>query len=82
MRGSSFRHLGLAIDGIPALYSIHSIHEVPDGGSIAMVNSEALGAASLRPGSYPQRLGRRLSGENRLRYARRQPRGRPRPCGG
>ena len=42
VRGSSFRHLGLAIDGIPAPYLIHSIHEVPDGGSIAMVNSEAL----------------------------------------
>ena len=63
VRGSSFRHLGLAIDGIPAPYLIHSIHEVPDGGSIAMVNSEALGAASLRPGSYPQRLGRRLSAQ-------------------
>ena len=63
VRGSSFRHLGLAIDGIPAPYLIHSIHEVPDGGSIAMVNSEALGAASLRPGSYPQRLGRRLGAQ-------------------
>jgi hypothetical protein len=63
VRGSSFRHLGLAIDGIPAPYLIHSIHEVMDGGSITMVNSEALGAASLRPGSYPQRLGRRLGAQ-------------------
>ena len=31
-----------------------------------MVNSEALGAASLLPGSYPQRLGRRLGGEVEL----------------
>ena len=63
VRGSSFRHLGLAIDGIPASYLIHSIHAVTDGGSIAMVNSEALGAVSLRPGSYPQRLGRRLGAQ-------------------
>jgi hypothetical protein len=28
-----------------------------------MVNSEALGAASLRPGGYPQRLGRRLGAQ-------------------
>ena len=63
VRGSSFRHLGLAIDGIPAPYLIHSIHEVMDGGSITMVNSEALGAASLQPGSYPQRLGRRLGAQ-------------------
>jgi hypothetical protein len=63
VRGSGFRHLGLAIDGIPAPYLIHSIHTVTDGGSIAMVNSEALGAASLLPGSYPQRLGRRLGAQ-------------------
>lgn len=66
VRGSGFRHIGLAIDGIPAPYLIHSIHNVPDGGSIAMVNSEALGAASLLPGSYPQRLGRRLGAEVEL----------------
>src|SRR5688572_28471949 len=63
VRGSSFRHIGLAIDGIPAPYLIHSIHAVTDGGSIAMINSEALAAASLRPGSYPQRLGRRLGAQ-------------------
>src|SRR5262245_14444070 len=63
VRGSPFRHIGLAIDGIPAPYLIHSIHAVTDGGSIAMINSEALGAASLLPGSYPQRLGRRLGAE-------------------
>jgi hypothetical protein len=60
VRGSTFRHVGLAIDGIPSPYLIHGIHGVTDGGSIAMVNSEALGSASLLPGSYPQRTGRRL----------------------
>lgn len=63
VRGTTFRQIGLAIDGIPAPYLIHSIHAVTDGGSIAMVNSEALGAVSLRPGSYPQRLGRRLGAQ-------------------
>jgi hypothetical protein len=63
VRGSGFRHVGLAIDGIPAPNLIHSIYGVGDGGSIAMVNSEALGAASLRPGSYPQRIGRRLGAQ-------------------
>jgi hypothetical protein len=42
---------------------IHGIHGATDGGSIAMVNSEALGAAALLPGSYPQRTGRRLGAE-------------------
>jgi hypothetical protein len=66
VRGNSFRHLGLVIDGIPSPYLIHSIHAVTDGGSIAMVNSEALGSASLLPGSYPQRIGRRLGAQVNL----------------
>ena len=60
VRGSSFRHLGLMIDGLPSPYLIHGIHGATDGGSITMVNSEALGSASLLPGGYPQRTGRRL----------------------
>jgi hypothetical protein len=63
VRGSGFRHVNLAIDGIPSPYLIHGIHGVSDGGSIAMVNSEALGTASLLPGSYPQRIGRRLGAQ-------------------
>jgi hypothetical protein len=59
VRGSPFRALGLAVDGIPSPYLIHTIHGVTDGGSIAMVNSEALGSVSLLPGGYPQRTGRR-----------------------
>ena len=63
VRGSSFRQIGLVIDGIPSPYLIHGIYGATDGGSIAMVNSEALGAAALLPGSYPQRTGRRLGAE-------------------
>src|SRR5688572_219077 len=63
VRGSSFRHLGLVIDGLPSPYLIHGIHGTTDGGSITMVNSEALGSASLLPGGYPQRTGRRLGAE-------------------
>jgi hypothetical protein len=63
VRGSSFRHVGLTLDGIPTRYLMHTIHGATDGGSIAMVNSEALGAVSLLPGGYPQRIGRHLGGE-------------------
>jgi hypothetical protein len=60
VRGSSFRHIGLTVDDIPTPYLMHTIHGATDGGSIAMVNSETLGAVSLLPGSYPQRTGRRI----------------------
>lgn len=63
VRGSSFRHLGLSVDGIPTRYLMHAVHGVTDGGSIAMINAETLGAVSLLPGSYPQRNGRRLGAQ-------------------
>lgn len=63
VRGSSFRHVGLTIDGIPSRYLMHSVHGVTDGGSIAMINSDAVGSVSLMPGSYPQRTGRRLGAQ-------------------
>jgi hypothetical protein len=63
VRGSPFRHVGLVVDGMPTRYLMHSVHGVSDGGSIAMVNSDAVGSVSLLPGSYPQRAGRRLGAQ-------------------
>jgi hypothetical protein len=63
IRGSSSRHVGLVVDGLPAPYLMHSVHGVTDGGSIAMVNSDAVGGVSLRSGSFPQRIGRALGAE-------------------
>jgi hypothetical protein len=66
VRGSSFRHVGLTVDGIPTRYLMHTVHGVTDGGSIAMINSETLGAVSLLPGSYPQTAGRALGAQVEL----------------
>jgi hypothetical protein len=63
VRGSSWRHVGLAIDGMPTKYLMHTVHGVVDGGSIAMINSETLGSVALHPGSYPQRTGRHLGAQ-------------------
>ena len=63
VRGSSFDHVGLTVDGIGTRYLMHTVHGVTDGGSIAMVNSEALGAVALLPGSYPQTTGRALGAQ-------------------
>jgi hypothetical protein len=60
VRGSGFRHVGLAVDGIPSRYLMHTVHGVTDGGSIAMVNTDTLGAVALLPGSYAQPTGRRI----------------------
>jgi hypothetical protein len=63
VRGSPFRQVGLSVDGIPSRYLMHSVHGVTDGGSIAMINSDAVGSLSLLPGSYPQRTGRHLGAQ-------------------
>jgi hypothetical protein len=63
VRGSPFRHVGLVVDGIPTRYLMHSVHGVADGGSIAMINSDAVGGVSLLPGGYPQRWGRRVGAQ-------------------
>ena len=63
VRGSPFRQVGLVVDGVPSQYLMHAVHGVTDGGSIAMINTDALGSIVLMPGSYPQRVGRHMSGE-------------------
>lgn len=60
VRGNGFEHVGLAVDGVPAPYLMHSVYGVPDGGSITMINTDAVAGLSLFPGSYPQRYGRRI----------------------
>jgi hypothetical protein len=63
VRGNSWRHVGLAVDGMPTRYLMHTVHGVIDGGSIAMINSETLGSVALHPGSYAQRTGRQLGAQ-------------------
>jgi hypothetical protein len=63
VRGDSFRHVNLTVDGIASRSLLHTVNDVTDGGSIAMVNSETLGAVTLLPGSYPQHAGRRLGAQ-------------------
>ncbi len=63
VRGDSFRHVGLTVDGIASRFLMHTVNDVADGGSIAMINSETLGAVTLLPGGYPQKTGRRVGAE-------------------
>ena len=60
VRGSPFSHVNLLVDGMPSQYLMHSVFGVTDGGSIAMINSDAVGSVSLFAGSYSQHAGRRL----------------------
>lgn len=59
IRGSDFRHIGVALDGIPSPMLVHTVHGVSDAGSLAMINSDILDTVTVSAGSYPQRFGDR-----------------------
>jgi hypothetical protein len=63
VRGSSFGRMNFTFDGIPTTFLLHTVQQVPDGGSIAMLNGDILDGITLLNGSYPQRYGNRLGAE-------------------
>ncbi len=63
VRGAGPRQTGFVFDGISTAFLLHTVQEVNDAGSIAMVNGDVLESVSLRSGGYPQRHGDRLGAE-------------------
>jgi TonB-dependent receptor-like protein/carboxypeptidase family protein len=63
VRGSGFSRMNFTFDGIPTTFLLHTIQQVQDGGSIAMVNGDILDGITLLNGSYPQRYGNRIGAE-------------------
>ena len=63
VRGSPFSRMNFTFDGIPTALLLHTVPQVQDGGSIAMLNGDILDGISLLNGSYPQRYGNRLGAE-------------------
>lgn len=63
VRGSGFHHMRVTVDGVPTAFLLHTVQQVRDGGSIAMLNADVLSGVTLLYGSYPQRHGDRLGAE-------------------
>ncbi len=59
VRGSDFRQMGLAVDGVPAPWLVHGPRAVTDTGTVAMVNADVLGEIGLSSGASPQPFGNR-----------------------
>ncbi len=62
VRGSSFSHMHLTLDGFTTPYLLHAVRAVEDAtssGSIAMINSDILQDVALVNGGYVQRSGNR-----------------------
>lgn len=63
VRGTPFSGIVFTLDGVPSSFLLHTIQNVSDGGSIAMLNGDILDGVTLLNGSYPQRFGNRLGAE-------------------
>jgi hypothetical protein len=63
IRGAGVQHMTFTFEGIATPFLLHTVREVHDSGSIAMVNGDVLGEISLLNGAYPQRHGNRLGAE-------------------
>ena len=62
VRGSSFSHINMTVDGFAMPYLLHTVRAVEDysgSGSVAMINSDILQDVALLSGAYPQRSGNR-----------------------
>ena len=53
VRGAAYRHLGLVIDSVATPLLFHTVRGTEDTGSIAMINTDVIGRASLGIGSHP-----------------------------
>lgn len=63
VRGSPFRHTGLVVDDVKSRLLMHTVRGVEQTGSVALLNGDTVGGASLSAGSYPQRYGNSLGAE-------------------
>lgn len=63
IRGLGVPHMTFTFEGIATPFLLHTVQQVHDSGSIAMVNGDVLEEVSLLSGAYPQRHGNRLGSE-------------------
>ena len=62
IRGSDPGHVGLSIDGVAANWPVHSVRGDWGGGSVGLINGDALDGVTLMGGAYPQEQPARSGG--------------------
>jgi hypothetical protein len=63
VRGSPFRHVGIVVDGVATSWLHHTAVGRGTTGSLTMLASQVVDAATLRVGAYPHRFNDRLGAE-------------------
>jgi CarboxypepD_reg-like domain len=62
VRGLGPNHVGLSIDEVDSPLLFHTVRDITDTGSLALINSDILEDATLLSGTHPQVLGSHLGG--------------------
>jgi hypothetical protein len=63
IRGAGLAQMSFTFEGISTPFLLHTVQQVHDSGSVAMVNGDVLEEISVSNGSYPQRYGNRTGAE-------------------
>ena len=63
VRGAGIQQMNFTFEGIATPFLLHTVQQVHDSGSIAMVNGDVLEEITLLNGAYPQRHGNRTAAE-------------------
>jgi hypothetical protein len=67
IRGAGVQQMNFTFEGISTPFLLHTIQQVHDAGSIAMVSSDVLEEVLVSNGAYPQRYGNRTVAEVNFR---------------
>lgn len=63
IRGAGLAQMSFAFEGIPTAFLLHTVQQVHDSGSVAMLNGDVVEEIAVSNGSYPQRYGNRTGAE-------------------
>jgi Carboxypeptidase regulatory-like domain len=63
IRGAGLPQMSFAFEGISTPFLLHTVQQVHDSGSVAMVNGDVVEEIAVSYGSYPQRFGNRTGPE-------------------
>lgn len=63
IRGGGLGRMSFTFEGISTPFLLHTVQQVHDSGSVAMINGDVVEDISVANGSYPQRYGNRIAAE-------------------
>jgi Carboxypeptidase regulatory-like domain len=63
IRGAGLAQMNFTFEGVATPFLLHTVQQVHDSGSVAMVSGDVIDEITVLSGSYPQRFGNRTGAE-------------------